>query len=124
MEIIINKSYLRSHPNEIFVFGDNLDRKGCGGAAKLRYEPNVYGFVTKKKPTHSDGDYYHPEEYQTKFKTELKKLIKEIENYPNKIFLISRLGGGLANKYNIFEKVIKPGLEVLKQYSNVKFLYE
>lgn len=120
--MIITKSYLRKNPNHIFVFGDNLKRKGYGGAAKLRDEPNTYGFITKKYPNNNDGSFYKPEEYKIKFDVELKRLIKEIEKNPDKIYLISQLGGGLANKYKIYQKVIKKGLTVLTKYDNVKFI--
>lgn len=120
----ITKAYLRKHPDHIFVFGDNLIRKGKGGAATLRDEPNTYGFITKKKPNNSDGSFYRPDEYKEKFEVELRRLIKEIEKNPNKTFLISMLGGGLANKYKIFQKVIKPGLTVLENYDNIVFLYK
>ena len=120
----ITKSYLRKNPNHIFVFGDNLQRKGKGGASKLRDEPNTYGFITKKAPNNNSGSFYKPEEYEIKFESELKNLIKQIEKNPDKTFFISKLGGGLANKYNIYEKIIKPGLERLKEYENVEFLEE
>jgi len=123
MEKKITKSYLRQNPDHIFVFGDNLIRKGKGGAAILRDEPNVYGFITKKLPNNNEGSFYKPDEYRQKFEVELKRLIEEIERFPNKIFMISKLGGGLANRYGIYEKVIQSGLEVLKQYPNVKFLF-
>lgn len=118
----ITKSYLRQNPNHIFVFGDNLQRKGKGGAATLRDEPNTYGFITKKAPNNNSGSFYKPQEYKEKFETELKRLIKQIESNPDKIYLISKLGGGLANKYNIRDKVIVPGLTVLESYDNVVFL--
>jgi len=121
-ETKITRAYLKRHRYEIFVFGDNLLHKGYGGAAKLRDMPNTYGFVTKKAPNNNDGSFYKPEEYKPKFQTELAKLERRIEEYDDYIFLISRLGGGLANRYNIFQEVIKPGLECLKEYPNVRFL--
>jgi len=120
---IITKQFLDNNPNYVFVFGDNTIRKGKRGAATLRDHPQAYGFITKKFPNNRDSSFYKPKEYQTIFQNELTKLINLIENNPNKIFLISKLGGGLANKYKIHEKVIKPGLEVLKKYSNVIFLF-
>lgn len=120
----ITKSYLRENPDHIFVFGDNLKRRGYGGAAKLRDEPNTYGFITKKAPNNSKGSFYKPEEYEEKFETELRRLIKEIEANPDKLYLISKLGGGLANKYGIWQKVIRPGLTKLENYNNVKFLFK
>lgn len=118
----ITKAYLRENPDHIFVFGDNCKRKGKGGAATLRDEPNTYGFITKKAPNNNDGSFYKPKEYEEKFQVELRKLMKEIQRNPDKTYLISKLGAGLANKYGIYQKVIKPGLTILKNYHNVRFL--
>jgi hypothetical protein len=115
--------FLRSHQEIIFVFGDNTIRRGLGGAAKLRYEPNTYGFITKKFPNNQDTSFYRPIEYQKIFDLELQKLQQYITEHPEKHFAISQLGGGLANKYQIFEKIIEPGLAVLQNLSNVTFLF-
>jgi hypothetical protein len=120
----ITKEYLKQHPDHIFVFGDNTLRKGKKGAAELRDEPNTYGFITKKEPNNKDNSFYTIEEYEKIFKIELQRLICEIETNPNCLFLISKLGAGLANKYGIWEYIIEPQLkEILSKYNNVKFLY-
>lgn len=121
--MIVTREYLRSHPTHIFVFGDNLKRKGKKGAAELRDEPNTYGFVTKRAPNNLDQSFYRPENYRLLFEFELKLLEMAIEK-GEYTFLISQLGAGLANKYNIWEKVIKPRLESLRKYPNVVFLWE
>jgi hypothetical protein len=128
-ETIITRQYLIDHPNEIFVFGDNLLRKGKGGAAALRDLPNTYGFITKKAPNSWDKSFYDPNEYRPVFIAELAVLINKIKKDLNaydydKLYLISKLGSGLANKYGIWENVIKDGLEILRQYPNVRFLYD
>ena len=69
----ITKKFLQENPNVIFVFGDNLLRKGKGGAAKLRDEPNTYGFITKKAPNNQDSSFYRPIEYRYIFEEELRK---------------------------------------------------
>jgi len=53
----------------------------------------------------------------------LFKLEEKIKNNFTKTFLISKLGAGLANKYHIYEDVIKKGLNSLSQYENVIFLF-
>lgn len=121
---IICKNYLQKNPNEIFVFGDNLLRKGLGGAASLRYEPNVYGFITKKYPSNNVDAFYATTEYITIYKKEISNLIKQIKNNPDKIFLISRLGAGLANKFGIFEQIIELNIRNdLAQFQNIEFLW-
>lgn len=125
MEQIIDEKYLEENPNHIFVFGDNTIRKGIGGAAALRYNVNVYGFITKKFPGGEDDDYYKPEEYEGIFYNEISKLLKIIKDNPDKLYLISKLGAGLANRFLIYDKIIKPKLKrLLSNEDNVKFLYD
>ena len=122
--MLITREYLQSHPDEIFVFGDNQLHKGKKGAAELRDEPNTLGFITKKEPTNRDEAFYKPGEYEKIFESEMGKLITAIISFPDKTFLISKLGAGLANRFSIFEKVIEPRLKLfLSKYPNVKFLY-
>jgi hypothetical protein len=120
----VTREYLRKNPNHIFVFGDNLLRRGKGGAAVLRDEPNTYGFVTKKAPNNKDESFYKPEEYMDEFLWELNMLERCIRSCPKNIWLITPLGSGLANRYRIWEEIIQPGLEVLRKYKNVIFLWE
>lgn len=124
MEKIITKEYLKKHPTHIFVFGDNNLRRGMGGAASLRNEPNSYGFITKKEPTNNNDSFYQPDEYKDVFKHELTMLIISISNNPDKTFLISKLGAGLANRFKIHEQIILPELKKLKEYKNVEFLFD
>ena len=115
----VTEEFLRANPNVIFVFGDNLIRQGKGGAAKLRDEPNAYGFITKKAPNNDDESFYRPPEYADMFYAELLQLAKEIEKNPEKTFLVSKLGAGLANKYKIYEVIIEAGLKKLELFKNI-----
>lgn len=120
----ITEQHLIDNPNEIFVFGDNTFRKGTGGAAALRHLPNTYGFITKRTPRRDEDACYEPWEYAYLFEMELNKLKHIIEANPDKTYLISKVGAGLANDYGIFEKIIEPNLKpALEKYPNVKFLW-
>lgn len=121
--MFITKKYLKDNPDHIFVFGDNKLRKGKKGAAVLRDMPNSYGFITKKYPSYNNDAYYKPSEYYKVFQKEIDKLILQIMNNPDKTYLISKLGFGLANRYGIWSKVIKDGLELIRDFKNVKFLF-
>lgn len=121
---IITKEFLDKNPSYIFVFGDNSIHKGMKGAAVLRYHSQSIGFVTKKRPSYDSSAYYRPDEYTHVFNKELEKLEKDIKSCPHYTFLISKLGSGLANKYGIYEQVIRDGLKVLEKYLNVKFLFD
>lgn len=120
----IDKNYLEENPNHIFVFGDNILRVGYGGAAILRDLPNTYGFVTKRFPNNNDESFYKPDIYKYVYELEMQNLRNQLESDPVSLYLISKLGAGLANKYNIFDKIIKPNLKNdLQHYKNVEFLY-
>lgn len=124
MKLFVTENYLKEHPDHVFVFGDNTLRKGTGGAAQLRYVLNTYGFITKKFPDNKDTSFYKPEEYLPIYTNEIEKLKNRIEQNPDLIYLISELGSGLANKYNIFEQIIKPRIKKdFKDYKNVIFLW-
>lgn len=123
-DFVVTKEFLRQFPEYIFVFGDNAERRGKKGAATLRNEPNTFGFITKKKPCNYDHCFYLASEYRDKFNIEITFLQNRIERIPGKIFLISKIGSGFANRFNIFEEVILPGIQVLKKYSNVVFLFD
>ena len=123
-EQIISEKYLNDNPQYIFVFGDNLQGKGLKGAAKLRYHPQSYGFITKKYPSYQSSAFYKPTQYKPIFDGELSKLINVIESNPKFTFLISPIGSGLANKHKIWETIIKEGLTALEKYDNVTFLYD
>lgn len=120
---IITSQYLRENPNHVFVFGDNLLRKGLGGAAKLRNEPNTYGFITKKYPNNKNMSFYKPEEYRPIFQSELIKFVDHITFNYDKLFLVSKLGSGLANKYGIYEFIIHPTfINLDKLHSNIQLI--
>jgi hypothetical protein len=122
---IMSEDFLDKNKKAIFVFGDNTLRQGYGGAAALRDHPQSYGFITKKYPDNHDTSFYRPNEYSSIFFGELVILREWIQDDPFKIFYISQLGAGLANKYYIWENIIKQGLEKnLQQYLNVVFLWE
>ena len=119
----VTEEFLKDHDECVFVFGDNLERKGKGGAAALRHLENTYGFVTKKAPNNEDASFFKVGEYRRVFSLELEKLSKFIESNPSKVFLVSKIGSGLANRNSIFEKVIKPQLETaLNRFKNVIML--
>ena len=124
-DIEVTKYFLDTNPNTLFVFGDNLIRRGYGGAAVLRDHPQAIGFVTKKFPDNRDTSFYDPAEYESLFFQELKKLENTIESNPDKTFYISQLGGGLANRYNIWGVLIQPNVvSKLQKFENVVFCWK
>ena len=123
-ETTITREFLDNNPHAYFVFGDNIERWGHGGAAHLRDHPHAIGFITKKFPDNKDESFYKPEEYALVFFEELSKLKIIVQKRPDKIFYISQLGGGLANRYKIWEKLIRHNLvRSLFEFDNVVFCW-
>lgn len=55
----ITREMLRAEPETLFVFGDNLQRRGLGGQAReMRGEPNAVGIPTKRAPSMHPCDMY------------------------------------------------------------------
>ncbi len=55
----ITREMLRAEPEKLFVFGDNMQRKGYGGQAKeMRDEPNAVGIPTKIAPSMGGGAFF------------------------------------------------------------------
>jgi hypothetical protein len=122
--IKITEEFLDQNPDSYFIFGDNLERYGHGGAAILRDHCRAIGFITKKFPDNKDESFYKPDEYSPIFFEELKKLKTIILEKPNKIFYVSQLGGGLANRYKIWEKLIRHNVvRQLSEFNNVIFCW-
>lgn len=57
---LIYRDDVKRNPNVLYVFGDNIARKGFGGQAReMRGEPNAIGIATKHSPIayFSDKDF-------------------------------------------------------------------
>ena len=123
--LTITHEFLDMNPDAYVIFGDNLIKKGFGGAAKLRDHPHAIGFITKKFPDNKDESFYRPEEYSPVFFEELEKLKVLIKRKPEKTFYITQLGGGLANKFSIWQKLIHHNLVMaLEKFDNVVFCWK
>lgn len=53
---------VRSNPHLLFIYGDNVLRKGKGGQAVIRDQFNTFGIVTKHKPTREEEAYFSDRE--------------------------------------------------------------
>lgn len=61
----ITREYVRSNRDKLFLFGDNLERRGFGGqAAAMRGEPNTVGIPTKKSPNNRNEAFFTDRELE------------------------------------------------------------
>lgn len=96
----IKRSEVRANKNKLYLFGDNIARKGLGGqAAEMRYEPNTIGIITKKWPSNYPTSFLSDKELEKNQKLITEDINKAIEKYKagsyNEV-IIPPLGTGLA----------------------------
>lgn len=61
---MIYRADLKANPRVLYLFGDNLARKGLGGQAKeMRGEPNALGIATKHGPYRTPHSYFDDKDY-------------------------------------------------------------
>lgn len=59
-------------PDDIFIYGDNFDRAGTGGQAKIRFCDNAIGLASKIHPTRAEDAYFTPS-HMHDFESEIKR---------------------------------------------------
>ncbi len=61
----ITRAEIRKHRDRLYVFGDNLERKGYGGQAReCRGEPNAIGIHTKRAPSMKESAFFSDADYE------------------------------------------------------------
>ena len=92
-----SQAIARSRPHDLFIFGDNLVRKGTGGQACIRYESNSWGIPTKQFPTMASTAFFYDATFQ--FNDVIFNLIcltRCADHFKTIIFPEAGLGTGLA----------------------------
>ncbi len=60
----ITRAEIRKHREWVYVFGDNLEKRGLGGLAReCRGEPNAIGIPTKKAPSMAESAFFPDADY-------------------------------------------------------------
>jgi len=124
-KIKVSEEFLSQCPEAYFVYGDNESRQGMDGAAALRSSPKAIGFITKRAPGTKPSACFKAKEYIKPFFQQLDQLQGIIKNAPHQKFYISKIGSGAANKYYIWERIIRHNLvDALSECDNVIFCWE
>lgn len=94
------RAYIRSHPDWLFVFGDNLMRHGLGGqAGEARGEPNAIGIATKRKPSMEPDAFFEDHDYDNWMAAEqstLRRLMEASMRGRTIVWPLNGIGTGLA----------------------------
>lgn len=88
---------VKQHPDEIFVFGDNMAKWGKRiGQAIIRPMPNAFGVPTKREPARDEAAYFsdQPDEFAAIHKS-LQDLYR-LSRTHTLVFPLGGLGTGLA----------------------------
>lgn len=108
---------VRKRPNYLFIFGDNDVKKGKGGQAVIRSEPNVAGIPTDKKPGKHPDSYYTDDEYdlnKKKIMNAINYIIELSAEYEAVVLPEAGFGTGLADLPNKAPKTYKFLLKAVK----------
>ena len=118
----ITREFVRSHQTWLFVFGDNLERKGLGGQAReMRGEPNAVGIATNRSPSmNSDAFFSDSDIHNVIVMGAIKDSFRILEFHllSGDVVVIPKngVGGGLANlpvNAPLIDKFIKDSIERL-----------
>ena len=118
----ITREFVRSHQTWLFVFGDNLAKKGLGGQAReMRGEPNAVGIATKRSPSmNSDAFFSDSDIHNVIVMGAIKDSFRILEFHllSGDVVVIPKngVGGGLANlpvNAPLIDKFIKDSIERL-----------
>lgn len=112
---------LRENPEDIYVFGDNLEGKGKGGQAIVRDEPNAFGVPTKREPKRTVDAYFSDQDDEMQAVLEALRELYRKSKTATLVFPADGLGTGLAQMEKrspaVFEKMNK----ILKDHFGVVF---
>lgn len=107
---------LKSAPDKVFVFGDNLIRRGTAGQAVIRHEPNAFGVPTKRFPSMTSNAFFsdQPDEREAVI-TALRDLYALGRNRII-VFPFSGLGTGLAQMSHCSPSIYEEMTRLLKEH--------
>jgi hypothetical protein len=111
---------VKRHPDEIFVFGDNMAGWGKKiGQAIIRPMPNAFGVPTKREPARYEAAYFsdQPDEFAAIHKS-LQKLYR-LSRTHTLVFPLGGLGTGLAEMQVRSPQAWKYMNQILKDHFGV-----
>jgi len=115
MNKFITRKYIQQHPEIIFVFGDNLEERGFGGqAAECRGEPNAFGIPTKYYPKMDTEAFFSDKDCMLLCYV-IDKAIRNIPNDGREIYVLPRIGAGLAQMPKRCPRIYKYLVKKLKE---------
>lgn len=127
MPIIFQKWIYRedlvNNRDVLYLFGDNLERKGFGGQAKeMRGEPNAVGIATKKKPSLFEDSFFSDDDmdlFLTHYEEDMERVFDHIAEGGIVIVPSDGLGTGLSElpqRAPSIDKFIKEEIKHMREF--------
>ncbi len=119
---IITREEIQNTPNFLYIFGDNLLRKGYGGQARVcRDEPNTFGIRVKKEPKNLPESFFTDREFfklSKYIKDDIAEILKLSVTY-DKVFILSNIGKGRAKLPEKAPKLYSMLKQLLNELLNI-----
>ena len=116
----IKREDLKKEPKSLFVFGDNMQRRGRGGQAyEMRGEPNAVGITTKRKPETGKDAYLYDKDFDLFIKINIKDItsLRETLNLGgNVVWPEAGIGMGRARLWETSPKINNYILDLLGEF--------
>lgn len=97
---LIIRADLRANPDQLYVFGDNVERRGLAGqAAEMRGEPNAVGIPTKWFPKLTPKAFFwdsQRDQIIPIIEPEYQRLIEALNQGKTVIWPTDNIGTGLS----------------------------
>lgn len=117
--VYITRSMLQSEPKKLFVFGDNLKRKGYGGQAKeMRGEYNAVGIPTKHRPSMEEDAFFSDDDFSEFFKSFNDDLIRLVTHKGIIVWPKAGIGTGRAQLEERAPNIHK-FIEIIREYLEI-----
>ncbi|MCF6783741.1 hypothetical protein [Stutzerimonas stutzeri] len=87
---------LRANPDRIYVFGDNLQRRGLAGQAVIRCEDNAFGVPTKRAPSMAQSAFFSDQPDEVNAVLQALRELYVLSKSKAVVFPTAGLGTGLA----------------------------
>ena len=95
-EALFTLKLVRAHRDEIFVFGDNMEKWGKKGQAVIRAMPNAFGVPTKREPKTYEAAYFSDQEDEIAALESSLRALYTLSRTHTLVFPKGGLGTGLA----------------------------
>ena len=105
-----------ANPDKIYVFGDNLIRKGKAGQACIRDCSNAFGIPTKRLPSMQEGSFFSDQEDEVEAVIHSLRVLYKISKSADIVWPRDGLGTGLAQLPQRGPKTFDKMQEIIKDY--------